>query len=492
MPSESQEPRGQPYLAAYLTEHLRPKLEHMGFVCQVLVNPAPGGPLLLAERIEDPDLPTVLIYGHGDVVRGLEHGWQRGPSPWQLTERDGRIYGRGVADNKGQHAINLAALAIVLAERGRLGFNAKVLIETSEETGSPGLREICESHQAELAADLLLASDGPRLAPDRPTIFLGSRGALNFDWWPTCANSGHHSGNWGGLLANPAIILAHAHRDDRLAGRRDPLPELKPQAIPQAVRKALAEVTLGHRRGRARDRRRVGRAGPVAAEKVFAWNSFEVLAWLAGEPHSPVNAVPPRASAHCQIRYTVDTDPAEFLPAIRRALRAAGLAQVEVRPADVALFGATRTDPEHSWVAFARRSIERTTGRPPALLPNLGGSLPNDCFAEVLGMPTVWVPHSYRGCQQHAANEHALPAILREGLLIMTGPVLGPRRQRPPERPLTSQQGLRAPPAPRRRARGGRAAAATAPPPSTASPSSRRAPSPPARRSASARRDRPG
>ena len=79
VPSESQEARGQPYLAAYLTEHLRPLLEHMGFVCQVLVNPAPGGPLLLAERIEDPDLPTVLIYGHGDVIRGLEHGWQDGP-----------------------------------------------------------------------------------------------------------------------------------------------------------------------------------------------------------------------------------------------------------------------------------------------------------------------------------------------------------------------------------------------------------------------------
>jgi acetylornithine deacetylase/succinyl-diaminopimelate desuccinylase-like protein len=421
VPTESQEPRGQPYLADYLTEHLRPKLEHMGFVCQVLVNPAPGGPLLLAERIEDPDLPTVLIYGHGDVVRGLEHGWQEGLSPWQLSERDGRIYGRGVADNKGQHAINLAALAIVLAERGRLGFNAKVLIETSEETGSPGLREICETHQAELAADLLLASDGPRLAPDRPTIFLGSRGALNFNLVADLRDSGHHSGNWGGLLANPAIILAHAIATIVSPDGAIRLPELKPQTIPQAVRKALAEVTLGTAEGEPAIDPEWGEPGLSPAEKVFAWNSFEVLAWLAGEPHSPVNAVPPRASAHCQIRYTVDTDPAEFLPAIRRALRAAGLAQVEVRPADVALFGATRTDPEHSWVAFARRSIERTTGQPPALLPNLGGSLPNDCFAEVLGMPTVWVPHSHRGCQQHAANEHALPAILRQGLLIMTG-----------------------------------------------------------------------
>ena len=69
----------------------------------------------------------------------------------------------------------------------------------------------------------------------------------------------------------------------------------------------------------------------------------------------------------------------------------------------------------------AAASIERTTGRAPAVLPNLAGSLPNDCFAEVLGLPTVWVPHSYRGCCQHAPNEHALPAVLREGLQIMTG-----------------------------------------------------------------------
>ncbi len=421
MPSESQEARGQPYLAAYLTEHLRPLLEHMGFVCQVLVNPAPGGPLLLGERIEDPDLPTVLIYGHGDVIRGQEHGWQEGLSPWQLTEREGRIYGRGVADNKGQHAINLAALAIVLAERGQLGFNAKVLIETSEETGSPGLREICESHQAELAADLLLASDGPRLAPDRPTIFLGSRGALNFELVADLRDVGPPLGQLGRPARQPRDPPGPRHRDHRLAERRDPA--RRAQAAGDS-----AGGAAGARRGVSRERGGEpaidagwGEPGLSAAEKMIAWNSFEVLAWSAGEPRGPVNAVPPRASAHCQIRYTVDTDPARFLPAIREALQAAGLQQVEVRPADALIFRATRTDPEHSWVAFARRSIERTTGQPPVVLPNLGGSLPNDCFAEILGMPTVWVPHSYRGCQQHAPNEHALPAILREGLLIMTG-----------------------------------------------------------------------
>jgi acetylornithine deacetylase/succinyl-diaminopimelate desuccinylase-like protein len=421
VPSESQTAQGVPYLAAYLTDHLRPALEHMGFVCQVLVNPAQGGPLLLAERIEDPDLPTVLVYGHGDVIRGLEGAWAEGLSPWELIEREGRIYGRGVADNKGQHAINLAALGMVIAQRQHLGFNAKVLIETSEEIGSPGLREICENHQAQLAADLLLASDGPRLAPDQPTIFLGSRGALNFDLVVDLRAAGQHSGNWGGLLPNPAIRLAHAIATIVTATGALRIPELKPRGLPPAIGKALADLPLTAAPGDPEIDPDWGEPGLTPAEKVFGWNSFEVLAWTAGNPDNPVNAIPPRASAHCQIRFTVDTEPEAFLPAIRTALDAAGLSEVEVRPAALPVMRATRTDPEHSWVGFARRSIERTTGRPPLVLPNLGGSLPNDCFAEVLGLPTIWVPHSYRGCGQHAPNEHALPAILREGLMIMTG-----------------------------------------------------------------------
>src|SRR5205814_7360787 len=82
---------------------------------------------------------------------------------------------------------------------------------------------------------------------------------------------------------------------------------------------------------------------------------------------------------------------------------------------------ATRLSPDDPWVKFAVASLERTTGKRVAILPNLGGALPNDAFADILGLPTIWIPHSYPGCSQHAPNEHLLAPLAREGLAIMAG-----------------------------------------------------------------------
>src|SRR5215470_11880868 len=104
IPTESQNPDRAP----------EPALEALEFTCRVLRHPKARGPFLVGERMEQEGLPTVLVYGHGDVIRGLDAGWKPGLSPWQLTETDGRWYGRGTADNKGQHTVNVAALAAVL------------------------------------------------------------------------------------------------------------------------------------------------------------------------------------------------------------------------------------------------------------------------------------------------------------------------------------------------------------------------------------------
>jgi hypothetical protein len=106
---------------------------------------------------------------------------------------------------------------------------------------------------------------------------------------------------------------------------------------------------------------------------------------------------------------------------LRRHLDAAGFAMVEVKRAAKGYFPATRLDPDHPWVGWAVQSIARTVGQKPAILPNLGGSLPNDIFAEDLGLPTIWVPHSYASCSQHAPDEHMLAPVAREALGVMAG-----------------------------------------------------------------------
>ena len=176
--STSQDPAHQDDVRRYLADAIRPWLERLGFTVAIHDNPAPGfGPILTAERMEDASRPTILTYGHGDTVRGLDDQWSAPLTPWALTDRDGVWYGRGSADNKGQHAINLTALEAVLAERGgRLGFNLKLVLETSEERGSVGLKAFVAANAAALAADVLIASDGPRVMPDVPTIATGTRG----------------------------------------------------------------------------------------------------------------------------------------------------------------------------------------------------------------------------------------------------------------------------------------------------------------------------
>jgi acetylornithine deacetylase/succinyl-diaminopimelate desuccinylase-like protein len=421
IPTESQvEDRG-PALSSYLHDEIAPSLARLGFENTIFDNPVRGGPMLIAERREEGAQTTVLGYGHGDVIRGLEPQWYEGLDPWTLTRRGDRLYGRGTADNKGQHSINMAAMECVLKTRGKLGFNAKLLIETGEEVGSPGLREVCRQHKDKLAADVLIASDGPRLAPERPTIFLGARGAMNFDLVVDLREGGHHSGNWGGLLANPGVILAHA-----LATITSPKGTIKvrewvPQHMPNSVRAALADCVVDGGENAPEIDPEWGEPGFTPSEKVFGWCSFEVLAFTTGNPENPVNAIPPKARATCQIRFVVGVDPENFMPALRRHLDAHGFPMVQVEPWKKAYFPATRLDPDHPWVRWASSSIEATTGQRPAILPNLGGSLPNDIFADDLGLPTVWVPHSYAACSQHAPNEHMLAPVAREGLKVMTG-----------------------------------------------------------------------
>src|SRR5678815_123706 len=115
-------------LRAYLVENLQPAFAELDFKTRLIESPTGRGPYLIADYQEDAARPTVLTYGHGDVVDGMVGEWRDGLNPWQITVKGDRAYGRGTADNKGQHSINMAALrAVKQARGGKLGFNAKFI-----------------------------------------------------------------------------------------------------------------------------------------------------------------------------------------------------------------------------------------------------------------------------------------------------------------------------------------------------------------------------
>jgi len=403
-------------LQAYLNEDIQPLLASLGFKSEIFPNPREGGaPLLLASLIEDETLPTVLIYGHGDVCNGEAHRWREGLDPFVLHQEGEKLYGRGTADNKMQHLINIKALELILRENGKLGFNVKLILEMAEETGSYGLREFFQAKREALTADVLIASDGPRLAVDTPTMFMGSRGGFAFNLIVNLRDGDHHSGNFGGLLTDPAIILSHAIATIVDKRGQIKIPEWLPNSLTDDIKAALKDLPPR------RHDPDWGQAELTPSERVFGWNSFAVLAMANGNINAPQNAISGSARATCQLRFVVGTDMDGILPALRRHLDANGFSMVAVEPARGEAFRATRFSPDHPWVRFVEQSLARTSGKAVHVLPNLAGSLPNDAFTDILGLPTIWVPHAHAECGQHGPNEHALLSIAEEGMRIMTG-----------------------------------------------------------------------
>lgn len=419
--TESDRGEVPPALHDYLQGEMQASLSALGFACEVHANPSgKGGPLLVARRIEDPQLPTVLSYGHGDVVSGQDSQWREGLSPWALTVEGDKWYGRGTADNKGQHTINLLGLAAALeARQGRLGYNVTLLLETGEEAGSPGLQAFLKAQGELLRADVLLACDGPRLQAQRPTLFLGSRGAVNFSLRVRSRPRAYHSGNWGGVLSNPAIRLVHALACLVGAHGRIEVEGLRPPPLSEALRRTVRDLPVG---GDADDPALDadwGEPGLTPAEKLFGWNTLEVLALGCGSAERPINAIAGQAVAHCQLRFVVGTPWQNLQAILREHLDRHGFDEVEIELGMQA--AASRLDPDHPWVRWASASIEASCDKAPHILPNLAGTLPNDWFADLLHLPTLWVPHSYPACAQHAPNEHLLGSVAREGLQIMAG-----------------------------------------------------------------------
>ncbi len=165
-----------------------------------------GHPVVFASKIIDPELPTVMVYGHYDVMPAdpLDE-WKS--DPFEPEIRDGRLYARGADDDKGQSILHLKAFDYLM-KTNQLKCNVKFIIEGEEEVGSPSLEDFCTQHKEMLACDTILVSDTSMLAADMPSITTGLRGLAYWEIELTSANRDLHSGIFGGAVANPINELS--------------------------------------------------------------------------------------------------------------------------------------------------------------------------------------------------------------------------------------------------------------------------------------------
>ena len=310
----------------------------------------------------------------------------------------------------------------MLAERGRLGFNATLFVETGEEVGSPGLQEFLDRHRDLCAADVFIALDGPRQTTFLPELGLGARGGVAFDLVADFRVGEHHSGHWGGVLDDAGFVLAHA-----LATIVTPRGEIrvegwKPAHVPQAVLDATDALVIEDMPGLPQGSPDWGEPGLSKPRRIYAWTSVIVLAFTCGHPDAPTNAVQGRARARLQVRHTVDVPAETIIPNLRKHLDRHGFQSVRIEPVmSRAMFPASRTNPDDPWVKAVAKSMQRTANRAPNILPNSSGSSPSELFLRTLDAPCIWIPNSYPGCNQHGPDEHALAPLLREGLGLMAG-----------------------------------------------------------------------
>lgn len=169
------------------------------------VMPSAGNPVVYGEKIIDPAKPTVLVYGHYDVmpVAPLEL-WNT--KPFEPVVKDGKIWARGADDDKGQSFMQAKAFEFMV-KTGQLPCNVKFMLEGEEEIGSPSLYGFCEEHKEMLKSDVILVCDTSMIAPDVPSITSGLRGLCYWEVEVTGANHDLHSGIYGGAVANPINIL---------------------------------------------------------------------------------------------------------------------------------------------------------------------------------------------------------------------------------------------------------------------------------------------
>ncbi|OAN86993.1 M20/M25/M40 family metallo-hydrolase [Sulfitobacter geojensis] len=400
-PSISAHDIGIREVAGMLVEHLKGLDFDAGLV------ETPGHPFVLGHRTVDPSKPTVLLYGHYDVQPPdpLE-AWVS--PPFEPEVRDGRIWARGIGDNKGQHFAQLLAIEAHLKVTGTLPCNIIFCLEGEEEIGSPQIADFVRNHMDELQADLVVTSDGPLHETGQPVITFGVRGVASFDLVAKEASRDVHSGNFGGIVPNPIWTLVQL-----LATMKDADGNITVEGITEPVIPATnLELDAASRL-------------PLDLPEVMKDLGLEALDgpldrpyWdrLMFHPTLTINGfhggyggpgsktvLPNEAIAKCDVRLVEPLTPDHVFERIEAHV-AKHAPNVEVVRHNGML--PSKTPMDTPFAATLIKAVERARGVEPLLYPTVGGSLPDYVWTKILKKPAFVVPYANADEANHAPNEN--------------------------------------------------------------------------------------
>ncbi len=380
-------------------------LQSIGLACEI--HETAGWPILVGRRCDHPHGPTVLFYGHYDVQPPdpLE-AWIS--PPFEPSIRDGRIYARGVGDNKGQHFANLLAMESYLACHEQLPCNVIVLLEGEEEVGSPHIADFARTHADRLQADLAITSDGPVHESGRACILFGVRGVASFELRASGAKSDLHSGNWGGVAPNPLWTLVHL-----LATMKNVDGEITINGFYDRIRPATADErvaldSLPYDEDQIKRKLGIDRLDAPThrsiSDRLGLWPTLTIngLHGGYGGPGSKT-VIPHHAIAKCDIRLVADQSRDDVLAKVKKHV-AEHSPTVEFIP--MGGMEPSKTPLDSPYAQPLRQAIVQAQSEDPLFIPALGGTLPDYVFTQMLRIPSFVIPYANADEANHAPNEN--------------------------------------------------------------------------------------
>ncbi|MCS6954235.1 MAG: dipeptidase [Bryobacterales bacterium] len=408
IPSVSTLPEHQPDIeraASFVAESLRQAgLEN------VEVIPTARHPLVYADWLHAPGRPTVLCYGHYDVQPPdpLEE-WRS--APFEPEVREGNLYARGAADDKGQMHIHIKAVETLCATRGGLPVNVKFLVEGEEEVGGASISKYVAEHPDKLQADVALVSDTAMYAEGIPALCVGLRGLVYCEVEARGPARDLHSGLYGGAAPNPLFglieLLAQAKDPDgviRIPGFYD---DVEPPA--EVEKRSWESLPFDEAEFLAKEVGApclIGERGYSVLERLWARPTFEVHGVAGGFTGTGAKTViPARATAKVSFRLVPQQDPDKLIAAFREFVRSKTPDGIRTEVRVLSAAPAVRVNPDHPAIQVAARCLSEAFGRPTVFIRS-GGSIPIvGEFAKHLGIPTILMGFGLPDDGLHSPNE---------------------------------------------------------------------------------------